>query len=267
MRFQKTPRHEAYAVTSRKVAAYERKKIAQQNALPLFAEATAATQISADEEMQRRILSSERSHAERRSQIASQWREVRTRLAELPAHVRAPILERWKTWTGPTTALMLGHIIKSEAAELTASPDDFPLLDSAQRLERTRHFNDLALADNPYARSKRFLSHNVMLWLSPFFEPTPENPAPRMYLETNMGLLMMLHYALAGFDTFGHNTDPTGEHRSGSFNIGSTSFRFFISYHRHNSDEPSSVPWSTDLTRRVLWIGLADDPQPFLQDA
>jgi len=261
MRFDRTPRREGYIVTARKVSAFERKKVAQRAALPLFAEATAATQISADEEMQRRIESTERRRQERRDQIAKGWRDVRARFYGLPAHVRAPIAAKWKTWTGPATSGMLLYIIQTIAAPIAAEPDDFPQISAEQRHAETMRLNDLALAENPWARCERILSPGVMLWLSPFFEPTEDVPTPRRYLDTSSGRAMQLHYALAGFDDFGHNSDPTGEHRSGTFAIENTAFRFAISYHRPKSAEASRVPWSTDLTRRVLWIGLADEQQ------
>lgn len=261
MRFDRTPRREGYIVTPRKVAAFERKKVAQRAALPLFAEATAATQISADEEMQRRIESTERHRQERRNQIAKGWRDVRARFYGLPAHVRAPIAAKWACWTGPATSSMLLHIIKTVAAPIAAEPDDFPQITAEQRHAETMRLNDLALAANPWARCERVLSPGVMLWLSPFFEPTDDVPAPRMHLDTSSGRAMQLHYAVAGFADFGHNSDPSGEHRTGSFTIENTGFRFAISYHRPTSAEASRVPWSTDLTRRVLWIGLADEQQ------
>ena len=60
-----------------------------------------------------------------------------------------------------------------------------------------------------------------------------------------------------------YSSPLNGEHRSGVFTIDGTAFRFHVSYHRHRSDEESRVPWDTYLTRRILWIGLADEPCPF----
>lgn len=262
MRFARTPRREGYAVTPRKVAAFERKKVAQRDAFPLFADATAATQISAAEEMARRIEQAERATRERRSQIAKQWRDVRARFYALPAHVRAPIAARWSTWTGPAQPSNLTYIIQTTAASIAAEPDDFPQISADQRHAETQRVNDLALADLPYARCERILSPGVMLWLSPFFVPTDDVPAPRMYLDTSSGRAMMLHYALSGFADFGHNSDPSGQHRAGFFDIEGTAFRFAITYHRPLSPEASRVPWNTDLTRRILWIGLADEAAP-----
>lgn len=261
MRFAPTPRREGYNVTPRKVAAFERKKIAQRDALPLFAEATAATQISAADEMARRIEDAERRTAERRAQLARDWRNVRARFYALPAHVRAPIAAYWSRWTGPANAGNLIYIIQTIAAPIAAEPDDFPQITPEQRHAETIRLNDLALVDSPYARCERILSPGVMLWLSPFFEPSEDVPAPRKYLDTSLGHHAMLHDALAGYDSFGHNSDPSGEHRAGSFQIGGTAFRFAISYHRPKCADVSRVPWSTDLTRRVLWIGLADEQQ------
>ncbi|WP_217895033.1 DUF3768 domain-containing protein [Sphingobium sp. Z007] len=235
--------------------------MAQRAALPLFAEATAATQIGADEEMQRRIANTERHRQDRRNQIAKGWRDVRARFYALPAHVRAPIAAKWARWTGPANSSMLLYIIQTIAADLTAEPGDFPQISAEQRHAETKRLNDLALLANPWARCDRVLSPGVMLWLSPFFEPTEDVPAPRMYLDTNLGLHGRLHDAVAQYADFGHNTDPTGEHRTGSFQIDATAFRFAISYQRPKTAEPSRVPWSTDLTRRVLWIGLADEQE------
>lgn len=262
MRFARTPKYEGYNVTPRKVAAFERKKVAQRAALPLFAEATAATQISADEEMTRRTDMIERSRRTRRSQIAAEWRDVRRRFYALPRHIREPITAKWSTWTGPATAGMLRYIIQQEAAPIAAEPDDFPQLDAEQRRDAAMRLNDLALAASPYARCERVLSPGVMLWLSPFFEATEDVPAPRMHLDTSSGRAMMLHYAVAGFDDFGHNSDPSGEHRTGFLAVEGTAFRFQITYHRPLSPEASRVPWNTDLTRRILWIGLADETAP-----
>jgi len=230
MRFDSTARYEGYAVTARKVAAFERKKVAQRAALPLFAEATAATQISADEEMQRRIEATERQRQERRNQIAKRWRDVRARFYALPAHVRAPIAAKWARFTGPATSSNLLYMIQTVAAPMAAEPDDFPQISAERRHAETVRLNDMALADDPWARCERVLSPGVMLWLSPFFMPTNDVPAPRMHLDTSSGRAMQLHYALARFEDFGHNSDPSGEHRAGSFAIEHTSFRFAISY-------------------------------------
>lgn len=204
MRFDSTARYEGYAVTARKVAAFERKKVAQRAALPLFAEATAATQISADEEMQRRIEATERQRQERRNQIAKRRRDLRARALLCPARACARADRR-------------------QVGALHWPGDE-------QRLAETVRLNDMALADDPWARCERVLSPGVMLWLSPFFMPTNDVPAPRMHLDTSSGRAMQLHYALARFEDFGHNSDPSGEHRAGSFAIEHTSFRFAISY-------------------------------------
>lgn len=263
MRFRPTPRPTGYIVTSRKVAAFEAKKRRQLEALPLFAEATAATHISADAEMERRKAAADRSSRDRRSFIAQQWRDARADYYTLPRHVRDTVAAAWRRWTGPLDSSSLIYQMKQAGAAATAEPDDYPHIEAADRLARTVRFNDLARENSPYARADRVHSPGVMLWLSPFFEPTPDVAAPRMYLDTSSALAMKLHYALAAFADFGHNSDPSGEHRSGIFTIDGTAFRFHVAYRRHESDEESRVPWDTYLTRRVFWIGLADEPCPY----
>lgn len=263
MRFRRTPRPEGYTVTPRKIAAFETKKRRQLEALPLFAEATAATQISAAEEMERRKIAAKRSNGDRRSFIARQWRDARADYYRLPRHVRDAVAKRWQSWTGPLDSSSLVYQMKVAGAERTAEPEDYPQIAAVDRHARTVRFNDLAREANPYARADRIHSPGVMLWLAPFFEGTEDVPEPRMYLDTNSALAMKLHYALAGYADFGHNTDPSGEHRSGVFTIDGTAFRFHVSYHQHRTDEESRVPWDTYLTRRILWIGLADEPCPF----
>ncbi|ALR23156.1 DUF3768 domain-containing protein [Sphingobium baderi] len=263
MRFQRTPRPEGYAVTPRKIAAFERKKRRQIEALPLFADATAAAQISAADEMERREVSAMNAARDRRAFIARQWREMRADYYGLPRHVRESIADRWRRWTGPATSSCLLHLMKVEGAQATAAPEDYPHISAEDRHARTVYFNRLAREhNNPYARCERIHSPGVLLWLSPFFAPLPDQPEPRLYLTTNLGLHGLLHDALAAFCDFGHNSDPSGEQRAGFFEIEGTTFRFQISYHRHDSDEPSRVPWDTYLTRRILWIGLADERPP-----
>jgi hypothetical protein len=262
MRFARTPRREGYTVTPRKVSAFERKKVAQRAALPLFAEATAATQISADEEMARRVAMTQRHTAERRSQIAKHWRDVRARYYALPPHIRAPIAAKWSTWTGPANSGNLTYIIQTMAAPIAADPEDFPHVSAEQRRAQTQHLNHLALSASPYARCERIHSPGMLRWLSPFFQATEDQAHPRYPLDTSLGRLDLLHRALDGFADFGHNSDPSGEHRAGFFQIEGTAFRFAITYHRPLSSDASRVPWNTDLTRRVLWIGLADEAAP-----
>jgi hypothetical protein len=259
MRFNRQTRyHDAYNVTPRKIAAFERKKIAERQALPLFAEATAARQISATEEMQRREENWSRRVIERRAQIAAEWREVRSRFYALPPHIRAQVRERWRTWTGPLTATMQNHMRLEVAKGMTAEPEDFPGMSEADRIAETARLNDEARAREFYWTHWDY-SPGLLLWLSPFFEPTPEQPEPHRHLTVSRGLWARFYHAFADYADWGHNTDPSGEHREGVFNIDGQAFRFEITYHRYGSDEASRVPWNTDLTRRVVWVGLADE--------
>ncbi|MFL0419570.1 DUF3768 domain-containing protein [Sphingomonas sp. 179-I 2A4 NHS] len=259
MRFARhTRHHDAYNVTPRKIAAFERKKVAERNALPLFAAQTAARQISADEEMQRREENWTRRVIERRGQIAAEWREVRARFYALPPHIRAEVRSRWARWTGPLTASMQNHIRREVAKTLTAEPDDFASMSVAERIAETARLNDIARAREFYWTHWDY-SPGLLLWLSPFFEPTPEQPEPHRHLTVSRGLWSRFYHAFADYADWGHNTDPSGEHREGIFTIDAQAFRFEISYHRYDSDEESRVPWNTDLTRRVVWVGLADE--------
>jgi hypothetical protein len=252
-----------YAVTSRKIGAFERKKRREIEALPLFADATAAAHISAADEMERREIAAMKTARQRRDFIARQWREARADYYTLPRHVRDATMQRWTNWTGPATSSCLLHLMKLEGARATAAPEDYPQIGAEDRHARTVYFNRLAREESPYARAERIHSPGVLLWLSPFFEPSPDRPEPRLYLTTNLGLLSLLHRALASYADFGHNSDPSGEQRAGCFAIEGTAFRFQISYHRHEDDTASRVPWDTYLTRRILWIGLADEVPPY----
>lgn len=139
--------------------------MAQRDAFPLFADATAATQISAAEEMARRIEQAERATRERRLQIAKQWRDVRARFYALPAHVRAPIAARWSMWIGPAQPSNLTYIIQTTAAPIAAEPDDFPQISAEQRHAEMKRLHDLALAVSPYARAERAHSPGMLRWL------------------------------------------------------------------------------------------------------
>jgi hypothetical protein len=107
MRFKPWPRPTSFEDTSRKRAAYRRKQVREQAALPLLATVIAERQLDVDEEMIRRTGQWERQQQESRRQRAGGWRRARARLFEHPdpgvgrsghyggsAHIR-PIRATW----------------------------------------------------------------------------------------------------------------------------------------------------------------------------
>lgn len=104
------PCSDGYAVTNRKIAAFERKKIRQQAAMPLFAEEIARSQFSAGQEMARRAALAHATEREQRDFEARQWRQVRKRYFALPAHVRAAVRAAWACWKGPPKSSHLAYV-------------------------------------------------------------------------------------------------------------------------------------------------------------
>ncbi|MGE0854148.1 MAG: hypothetical protein AB7O44_31815 [Hyphomicrobiaceae bacterium] len=101
MRFRRWPRPTAYEDTPRKRAAFLRKQRLEHEALPLFADAIAATQRGVDTEMADRAVRWDTQEHERRRQRAARWREARARLFALPDAVRRTGCDLWRTCPYP----------------------------------------------------------------------------------------------------------------------------------------------------------------------
>lgn len=100
MRFKRYGRYE-FADTPRRRAAFARKQRAERDALPLFAEQVAATQISADEEMRRRREQWDRDSTSARSRRAAKWIEARRKLRGYPTPVVCMLRARWEECRWP----------------------------------------------------------------------------------------------------------------------------------------------------------------------
>lgn len=111
MRFKPWPRPTAFEDTSRKRAAYRRKQVREQAALPLFAAAIAERQLDIDEEMVRRTGQWERHQQETRRQRAEGWRKMRARLFKHPAPRRLVIRALWRVCPYPADPSYLGTLL------------------------------------------------------------------------------------------------------------------------------------------------------------
>lgn len=111
MRFKRWPRPTSFEDTSRKRAAYRRKQIREQAALPLFAAALAERQRDVDEEMVRRTGQWERQQQESRRQRAAGWRRARAWLFAQPAPRRRAIRALWRICPYPADPSYLGTLL------------------------------------------------------------------------------------------------------------------------------------------------------------
>ena len=254
MMFKRVRRPEPYAVTPRKVAAYNRRLVRERDALPLLADFVAADQLTAEAEMQRRAVIYDAATMERRAWLAGRWRLVRARYFALPAHIRRAIDLSWRRYGGPKDAVNLSSMLWRVAAEHGASPSDFPHLSAEDRRRMTAELNDRARLDDRTTRCSRSFSPQTLAWLSPGWEPSELYPAPQLHLTTSQTRFMELWNAIATYDAFGHNSDPARDRSTGVFEIGGAAFRFQIHYLRPKSSEPSPTPWNADLARRVIFV-------------
>lgn len=101
MRFRKWPRPTVYEETGRKRSAFLTKQRREREALPLFADAIAASQHSVDEEMVRRADWWPRQQQDRRDERARVWRPARARLFAFDADLRRTIRDIWRTCPYP----------------------------------------------------------------------------------------------------------------------------------------------------------------------
>ena len=267
MIFKPSRRPEPYAVTPRKVSAYNRRLVREREALPLLADMVAADQLPADAEMDRRTAQWDRATMERRAWLAARWRTVRARYFALPPHIRRAIDLSWSRYGGPKDAVNLSSHLWRVAGEHGAAPSDFPHLSSDQRREMTAALNDRARRDDPMTRTTRAFSPQVLVWLSPGWEPTELYPAPQLHLTTSSRRYMELWEAIAAYDAFGHNSDPARDRSGGLVTIGDTTFRFQILYLRPKSSEPCPTPWNADLGRRVIFVKVDGELASFVPGA
>lgn len=256
MIFQPYLKAVSYAPTPRKIATFERRKIAEQNALPLLADMVAADQLSADAEMARRAVQWDAQTIASRAQVAARWRRVRARYHALPEHIRRVVRLTWERYSGPKDTNGLSALIWRVSAEHGASPSDFAHLAPEERLAMTADLNDKARQDDPWTRCTRAFSPEALLWLSPGWEASAEYPSPVLHLHTSHSRYMQLWHAIADYADFGHNADPSGERSRGVVVVGGVTFRFQILYRRPKSNAECPTPWNADLSRRVLFVSI-----------
>ncbi len=115
MRFKRWPRPTAYEDTSRKRAAYRRKEVREQAALPLFAPVIAERQPDVGEEMIRRTGYWERQQQESRRQRAAGWRRARERLFKHPEPRRLAIRALWRICPYPADPSYLATLLNEIA--------------------------------------------------------------------------------------------------------------------------------------------------------
>lgn len=251
MIFSPASKPRPYEVTSRKVAAFERRKRREREALPLLSAHVADHQVPTEVEMARRTARWDEVAAYMRQAKAAAWRDVRARYYALPPHVRAVLRIEWERFGGPKTSVYLGSLIRRVAGELGACPEDFPELDAAARLALTASINDRARQDDPSARCTRAYSPEVGAWLCP--------ASGSGAVGKDLGRFMSLWRAIAAFEAFGPGVDPTGERRAGVVEVDGKRFRFDILPLRPGKELVSPTPWNADLSRRVIWVTFQDE--------
>lgn len=260
MEFKKKLRHpRPDEPSTRQLAAYERTKKRKQDALPLLAPLIAENQLSVAQEFERRRALIERTDQKMRDLDASQWRAVRKRLYDLPSRLRAVVLARYHGGRMPREAGTLSYLLWRELMGVQVAADEMPPLSDVARLELIRGINDRARQGDTWTRYRRAYSVGAMAFLAPGFQPSEDADEPHVVLDVSPGRLSLLCDRVAAYDDFSHNTDPSGERRSGYFEILGTRFRFEVLYLNTGDDGPATVPWNIDLSRRWVWFGLEDE--------
>jgi hypothetical protein len=258
MLFRKAIRREPRQITDRIVRAYERSCRQKQERLPLFADHIAQAQLPAAEEMERRHLADAAYARDRRNERAARWREVRARLFALPAHARSAVLDRYRAnrWYPHEPGFLASIIWDALRAVPVSAEDVAPPADAGARIA---DLNDRARSGDTATRRRFCYSPSVMAWLCPDFAADEDHDRPRIYTHTNQAWHVSISERVRGYDAFTHNTDPSGERRSGVFEFLGVWFRFEVVVVGHADNGPSAAPWNIDLSRRIVWIGLADE--------
>jgi hypothetical protein len=111
MRFKRWMRVTPYEDTNRKRAAFRRKMMVEQQAMPLFAAEVAAAQPAEDEVFARRADVWVRSQQRGRDERAQEWRKQRARLAQLGANLRPMVIECWRNCPYPADPVYLAILM------------------------------------------------------------------------------------------------------------------------------------------------------------
>jgi len=132
MRYERTPRAEAFKDTSRKRAALRRKQRLEREALPLFATLTAEQQPGEDEVMAQRAIAWTEADQRRRDERAAHWRRVRARLfANYGPNLRAALRHAWNRAPYPATWAYFGDMLTSYDRGALVFADDGRLVSPA----------------------------------------------------------------------------------------------------------------------------------------
>jgi hypothetical protein len=260
MQFVRKQRHGPRVITPRQLSAYERSCRAKREKLPLLAPLIAETQLPAEEEMARRQAGDIVWEQSARDAHAAKWREVRARLFALPDHARAAVLARYNSsrWF-PRNPGLLASLIWDTLKGVAVPASTLLPMPPADRLSAVAALNDRARAGDTETRCRRAYSPGAMAFLAPGFVPDEEYDRPQVYLHVSRGRWCLLWDGVADFVGFTHNIDPSGERRCGVFSALGTPFRFEVFYLSHQDDGDAVAPWNSDLSRRVVWVGCADE--------
>ncbi|MBU1384793.1 hypothetical protein [Brevundimonas sp. SPF441] len=260
MQFVRKQRHGPRVITPRQLSAYERSCRAKREKLPLLAPLIAEAQLPAEEEMARRQAGDIVWEQSARDAHAAKWREVRTRLFALPDHARAAVLARYNSsrWF-PRNPGLLASLIWDTLKGVAVPASTLVPMPAAERLSAVAALNDRARAGDTNTRCRRAYSPGAMAFLAPGFVPDEEYERPQVYLHVSRGRWCLLWDGVADFVGFTHNIDPSGERRCGVFSALGTPFRFEVFYLSHQDDGDAVAPWNSDLSRRVVWVGCADE--------
>lgn len=260
MQFKKSFRHPRQdEPTGRQLAAYERTKKRKQDALPLLAPLIAETQLPVAEEFERRRELIARTDQKMRDMSARHWRDFRKRLYDLPARLRTQVLARYHGGRMPRASGTLSYLLWRELMGVEVAVEEMPTLSQDARLTIIQNLNDRARQGDTWTRYRRAYSEGVMAFLAPGFQPSEDADRPHVVLDVSRGRASLLCERVASYDDFTHNSDPSGERRTGYFEVLGTRFRFEVLYLNTGDDGPATVPWNLDLSRRWVWFGLEDE--------
>lgn len=117
MRFKRQERYGPRPLTDRQRSAYARKLAKEQARYPLFPVHVAAEQRSIDDEAKRREQRTAKTEADHRNFLADVWRRSRALYFVQPGEIRTRIREKWRTWTGPCTAIYFSCLVDVESGE------------------------------------------------------------------------------------------------------------------------------------------------------
>ena len=111
MKFERVTRWAPITLSTRKLAAFQRKQERERSALPIFTDLVASTQISPEEEEARRNALATRAEQSRRDMIARCWRACRRDYFAAGHETQARIRAMWSGWAGPKQASYYRYVV------------------------------------------------------------------------------------------------------------------------------------------------------------